>query len=82
MTKLVEFLLIVVLGTALLCMAVGLVRVAMRWVRNRPPGAGAFAWALMHARAGDVPPPTPQEQAEQENSEKKNREAGEGGSKD
>ncbi|HYM34286.1 MAG TPA: hypothetical protein VET48_02765, partial [Steroidobacteraceae bacterium] len=74
--KVIEFLLIVAVGTALVFVIAFLIRRSMRNVKKQPPGMAAFYWALLFFSSGRMPPPPPQEYSEQEQKQKKNKEAG------
>jgi len=62
-------------GTAAVVVLSLLIRFSLR-AKNRKPGTGSLAWALLFMQVGEIPPPTPQEETEQENSQRKNRGAG------
>jgi hypothetical protein len=72
-SKIVQFLVVVVSGTAAAFFAGWAIRGLWRNTKKRSMRAGGFFWAIQFLGIGEVPPPTPQEQSEQENREKKNR---------
>ncbi len=49
---------------------------AMRYARKGSHGAAAIGWALLFFSFGMAPPPTPQQQVEDRNRERKNERAG------
>lgn len=73
MDELSHFLTLVATLTGAVFLVAWLIRGLWGRVKRRTVRAGAFFWALQSLGQVDVPPPTPQEQIEQENREKKNR---------
>ncbi len=74
----IQFLAVVVSGTAAIFFVVWVVSRLMRWSRNRPRSFSSAAWALLFFTSGRMPPPPPQTQIEQETQAKKNRASGQG----
>jgi len=76
MDKLSYFLVLTITITAGVCLLVWLTSKVIGKAKYRSVRAAGFFWTMQFLGLQDTPPPTPQEQTEQENREKKNRGAG------
>ena len=76
MSSALQFILLVVAGTAAVWMIGLFVRRAMRAAKNGSRGSAAIAWTLLFFSSGRMPPPPPQEYTEQEVKQRKSQATG------